>query len=144
MKRLLIFQIAYTVIMAFIFVMVWNLARTKGWFIIPFFMPLFVVIPLIALGQFIMLKQYGQRRTHPRALVAGIGQLVSMLVFYICLPGMGDTDIVYMFGSREMVKNDPIVQISGFIAVAAFIFWIITTILFIRYLRRPVATAAHR
>lgn len=137
MKNSKALRITYMLIVLLVLAIIFKLGTTKGWYIFVFLMPLFLVIPLIISGHLRMIGQIAEGKNHPRVLPAGITQLVSMLAVYICLPGIGDTDTVYMFGFKEMNAHDPIVGVCGAITLAGLVTWLGATILFVRYLRRP-------
>jgi hypothetical protein len=144
MKRPTAFQIIYTLGMLAIFFVSFKLGATKGWLALIFFMPLLLVLPMTFVLHIKMLQQRARGIAHPKVLTAAAVQLICMLVFYICLPGVGDTHTVYMFGFKEMLDSDLIVQICTWIAFVVFFGWVVATVMFGRYLHRTSQSSVNK
>lgn len=103
-------------------IMTWQ-AMYKGWMMFVMVPLLFVIVPLLVVVHVKALKPLaaGVRSANRAAWI----QLVGALMFYACLPGMGDTEEALLFARFEVNINTPEVQIASwlsFIGLGLFLF----------------------
>jgi hypothetical protein len=100
----------------------------KGWFSF-FVVPLLIlVIPALLFPRFIARKQIQRRVIHPWAMPLIWVQLISTLLFYIMLPGFGDTQDILLFGFLVYNADSPMVTIVSWVAYFAFVIAVFASI----------------
>lgn len=117
----------FPVLMTFTILVMCFEAITKGWF-------MFYVIPLLLLAVPILLvvqiwnRKTQKREAHPLLVHVARLQIISALVFYICMPGLYDTEVMNMFGFWSMDQSNPIVLLSALVAAVAALVFVTTTV----------------
>lgn len=107
---------------------------TKGWFVF-FTVPLLVgVIPLLLIAQLMATKQIASKLAHPLVPRFMWMQLISAVLLYLCVPGIGDTEEVFLFGVVLVHVDSLLTGLSVAIALASFPAFFISTILLFVYL----------
>jgi hypothetical protein len=109
---------------------------TKGWFVFLMVPLLLGVIPLLLTAQLMANKQIARGHAHPLVPRFMWTQLISAVLLYVCLPGIGDTEEVFLFGAIIMHVDTLLVNLSIAISFASFPAFFVSTILLFVFLAK--------
>jgi hypothetical protein len=107
---------------------------TKGWFVFVTVPLLLGVLPLLITAQLMAGKQITRKIAHPLVPRFMWAQLISAVALYMCIPGIGDTEEVFLFGMVIVHADSLLTGLSVALAMASFPAFFISTILLFVYL----------
>lgn len=116
---------------------------TKGWFVFVTVPLLLGVLPLLITAQLMAGKQIVRKVAHPLVPRFMWAQLISAVALYLCIPGIGDTDEVFLFGMVLVGSDSPLTGLSAAIALVSFPAFFISTILLFVYLVKGRRSQGH-
>ena len=120
-------RMSFPVFMTLVVLLLLFEAITKGWFMFYVIPLLIVAVPLLLVVQIWnrRLQRQGKRRVLARAATL---QLLSLIVFYVAMPGLYDTETLNMFGFWPIDQSNPIVSLCGIIAAVAAMVFVICSV----------------
>lgn len=120
-------RMSFPVFMTLVVLLLLFEAITKGWFMFYVIPLLIVAVPLLLVVQIWnrRLQRQGKRRVLARAATL---QLLSLIVFYVAMPGLYDTETLNMFGFWPIDQSNPIMPLCGIIAAVAAMVFVISSV----------------
>lgn len=106
---------------------------TKGWISLALIPASVVILPIFIGMQLFAIKQFRQSPSDLLLKVLQIGQILSLLVIYISLPAVGDTNETLLFGFLKGDINSTLANVSG--VIAGVDFWVLIFISIVLLLR---------
>jgi len=104
------------------------LSLIKGWFTIVVLPLLIIAIPILFVTRIVVRNLIIRGEYHPYLPIFARLQLIGIVVFYLCLPGVSDDDFGLVFGLIWVNLSRPIADFSTILSYGGGLISLISTI----------------